>query len=104
MQNESEGREEVPLLTKAEAMAEVRKWLEVDRVDPEMVFASTGEATIRYKDLLAHLEQETPDGTLLLFAISRGRLIQKDRDRELQGLLRIAASPSPKPETPPDTA
>ncbi len=95
---DDEDAEEVPLLSKAEAIAQVRRWLEVDKVDPEMIFAATGEATIRYKDLIAHLEQETPDGKLLLFAISRGRLIRQDRDREIQALLQIASLPPPKTE------
>ncbi len=93
MQDENEGTGEIPLLSKAEAIAVVRKWLDVDKVDPETIFASTGEATIRYKDLIYHLEQETPDGRLLLFAISRGRLIRQDRDREIQALLQIASPP-----------
>ena len=92
--------DEIPLLTKEEAIAEVRRWLEVERVDPEKIFAVSGDTTIRYKDLMAHLEQETPDGRLLLFAISRGRLIKKTRDREMQALLEIAAPP-PKPKGPP---
>ena len=91
--------DEIPLLTKAEAIAEVRRWLEVEKVDPEKIFADTGDAAIRYKDLIAHLEQETPDGKLLLFAISRGRLIKKTRDQEMQALLEIAIPP-PKPEGP----
>ncbi len=103
MRDEDIGSDEVPLLTKVEAIAEVRKWLEVDRVDPEMIFAATGETTLRYKDLLFHLEQETPDGKLLLFAISRGRLIKTDRDREVQALLRITASSPPHPEPAPGT-
>lgn len=92
--------DEIPLLTKDEAIAEVRTWLEVEKVDPERIFAAFGETTIRYKDLISHLEQETPDGKLLLFAISRGRLIKQTRDQEFQALLRIAA-PRPKPEGPP---
>ncbi len=93
MQDEDESTGEIPLLSKAEAIAVVRKWLDVDKVDPETIFASTGEATIRYKDLIFHLEQETPDGRLLIFAISRGRLIRHDRDREIQALLQIASPP-----------
>ncbi|HSB80686.1 MAG TPA: hypothetical protein VLM91_18040 [Candidatus Methylomirabilis sp.] len=89
----------IPLLTKEEAIAEVRRWLEVEKVDPERIFAALGDTTIRYKDLMAHLEHETPDGKLLLFAISRGRLIKTTRDREIQALLDIAIPP-PKPEGP----
>ena len=92
--------DKIPLLTKEEAIAEVRRWLEVEQVDPERIFAVSRGTTIRYKDLIAHLEQETPDGKLLLFAISRGRLIKKTRDREMQALLEIAAPP-PKPKGPP---
>lgn len=92
--------EEIPLVTKEEAIAEVRRWLDVEGVDPEKIFAVSGETTIRYKDLMAHLEQETPDGKLLLFAISRGRLFKQSRDREMQALLEIAALP-PKPKGPP---
>jgi hypothetical protein len=101
---EDEGSHDaVPLLTKAEAIAVVRKWLDVDKVDPELIFASTGEATIRYKDLIFHLEQETLDGRLLLFAISRGRLIKQDRDREIQTLLRIASAPPSQPKKAEDS-
>ncbi len=98
MREDDKEAEGIQLLSKAEAIAQVRKWLEVDKVDPETIFAATGEATIRYKDLIAHLEQETPDGKLLLFAISRGRLIRQDRDREIQALLQIASLPPAKAE------
>jgi hypothetical protein len=89
----------IPLLTKDEAIAEVRRWLEVEKVDPERIFAASGETTIRYKDLIHHLEQETPDGKLLLFAISRGRRMTQSRQREMQRLLQVIAPP-PKPEKP----
>jgi hypothetical protein len=89
--------DEIPLVTKEEAIVEVRRWLEVEQVDPEKIFAVSGDTTIRYKDLMVHLEQETPDGKLLLFAISRGRLLKQTRDREFQALLEIAAPP-PKPK------
>jgi len=85
--------DEIPLLSKKEAIAEVRRWLEVEKVDPERIFAAFGEATIRYKDLIHHLEHETPDGKLLLFSISRGRLMKKSRDQEMQNLLQIIAPP-----------
>jgi hypothetical protein len=91
--------DDIPLLTKDEAIAEVRRWIEVEQVDPEKVFASFGETTIRYKDLIPHLEQETRDGKLLLFAISRGRVMKRTRDRELEALLQII-SPPPPPEKP----
>ncbi len=87
----------IPLLTKDEAIAEVRRWLEVEQVDPEKIFTAFGETTIRYKDLIAHLEQSTPDGKLLLFAISRGRVMKKSRDQEIQALLQIIASPEKPP-------
>ena len=93
-------RNDIPLLNKEEAIAEVRKWLEVERVDPERVFAAFGETTIRYKDLIPHLEQETPDGRVLLFAISRGRVMKTSRDQEMEALLQIIAPPpAGKPPT-----
>lgn len=91
--------DEIPLLTKDEAVAKVRRWLDGEMVDPEKIFAASGETTIRYKDLVHHLEEETPDGKLLLFAISRGRVMKKTRDREMQAFLQIIAQPS-KPEKP----
>lgn len=92
--------DEIRLLSKEEAIAEVRRWLEVERVDPERLFAAFGETTIRYKDLIHHLEQETPDGRLLLFAISRGRAMKSRLDQEMRALLQIIAPP-PEPEKPP---
>ena len=91
--------DEIPLLTKEEAIAEVRRWLEEERVDPEKIFAAFGETTIRYKDLLLHLEQATPNGRLLLLAISRGRLLKKSREQEMQAFLQIIGQP-PRPEKP----
>jgi hypothetical protein len=91
--------DEILLLTREEAIAEVRRWLEIEQVDPERIFAASGETTIRYKDLIHHLEQETPDGKLLLFAISRGRFMKKSREQEMQALLQIIAPPL-KPERP----
>jgi len=38
------------------------------------------------------LEQDTPDGELLRFAISRARVMRSERDRFLQHLLQIAPS------------
>ncbi|HSD51080.1 MAG TPA: hypothetical protein VLG48_06690 [Candidatus Methylomirabilis sp.] len=96
---EEHDREEIPLLTKDEAIAEVRRWLEVEQVDPEKIFAAFGETTIRYQDLIPHLEQETPDGKLLLLAISRGRVMKRRQDRELEALLQIISPPAP-PEKP----
>jgi hypothetical protein len=87
--------DDIPLLTKEEAIAEVRRWLEVEKVDPEKIFAAFGETTVRYNDLISHLEQETPDGALLRLAISRGRVMKRTRDGELEALLRIISPPSP---------
>ncbi len=87
---------DVPLLSKEEAIAEVRRWLEVEQVDPERTFAASAESTIRYKDLIDHLERETPDGKLLRLAISRGRLIKEDRRQMLADILQIAPPPPPK--------
>ena len=94
--------DEVILLSKAEAIAEVRRWLEVEQVDPEKVFVAAGESAIRYKDLIPHLEQETPDGKLLLFAISRGRSMRAARGANARTLLDIIPQP-PKPDTPTDS-
>ena len=102
MGQEETQQDEIPLLTKEEAIAEVRRWLEVEKVDPERIFATSGETTIRYKDLIHHLEEETPDGKLLLFAISRGRAMKESRDQEMQALLQIIAQP-PRPEKPADS-
>jgi hypothetical protein len=89
---------EIPLLSKAEAVGEVRRWLEVEGVDPEGVFAASAEGTIHYKDLIDHIERETPDGKLLLLAISRGRLITQQRQQGLRALLDILPqSPSDPP-------
>ena len=93
-------QDEIPLLTKDEAITEVRRWLEVEKTDPEKIFAAFGETTIRYKDLIAHLEQDTPDGKLLLFAISRGHVMKRTRDREMETLLQIIGQPPPSGEAP----
>ena len=85
--------DDIPLLSKNEAMAEVRRWLDEEQVDPEKIFAAFGETTIRYKDLLYHLEQETPDGRLLRLAISRGRLMKQSRRQEMETLLQIISRP-----------
>jgi hypothetical protein len=70
---------EVPLLTKEEAIAEVKRWIERYKIDPNQIFARTGEVIIRYGDLIPHLEQETDEGRLLLRAISRGRVVRQQR-------------------------
>jgi hypothetical protein len=93
----------VPLVSKAEAIAEVRRWLDVEHVDPEAIFSAAGDQVIRYKDLIAHLEQDTPDGTILRFAISRGRAMKGDRGRARVPLLEIAPLPTaPGTDEPPD--
>jgi hypothetical protein len=63
-------------------------------MDPEAVFTTIGDQTVRYKDLIAHLEQETPDGCLLRFAISRGRGMKRERGQALRSLLQIAPPPA----------
>jgi hypothetical protein len=85
-----------PLLSQEEAIAEVRRWLDVERVDPERIFTASAEGTIRYKDLIDHLERETPDGKLLRLAISRGRLIKQERQQVMASFLQIATPPPPK--------
>jgi fructose-bisphosphate aldolase class II len=50
---ESHESDDVPLVSTGEAIAEVRRWLEVERVDPEAVFSAAGDQVIRYKDLIA---------------------------------------------------
>jgi hypothetical protein len=72
---------DLPLLTKEEAIAEVKRWIERYKIDPSQIFARTGELTIRYGDLIPHLEQETVEGRLLLQAISRGRVVRQQRTR-----------------------
>lgn len=84
----------VPLMSKDETIAEVRRWLEVERVDPEAIFSATGDHVIRYKDLIAHLDQDTPDGRILRFAISRGRVMTRDGIRSRSPLLEIAPLPT----------
>jgi hypothetical protein len=71
---------EPPLLTKEEAIAEVKRWIERYTIDPNQIFARTGELVIRYGDLIPHLEQETDEGRLLLRAISRGRAVRGQRE------------------------
>lgn len=75
--NAEEG--EPPLLTKEEAIAEVKRWIERYKIDQNQIFARIGEMVIRYGDLIPHLEQETDEGRLLLRAISRGRVVRQQR-------------------------
>lgn len=85
--------EDLPLVSVEEAVAEVRRWLEVERVDPEQIFAMADARMIYYKDLIPLLEAGGEDSRLIRFAISRGRAIR--RARGTAGLLRITP-----PETP----
>jgi hypothetical protein len=94
---ESQELDGVPVISTEEAIAEVRRWLEVDRVDPERIFAQTGDQVIRYGDLIEHLKQETSDGKILRFAISRGRVMKSERSRTLHNLLQIASPPAAAP-------
>jgi hypothetical protein len=109
---DAQGDAEIPLVSKDEAIAEVRRWLEVEKIDPERIFTATGDQVVRYKDLVVHLERETPDGQLLRFAISRGRVMASERRQAQQALFQIvsaAKKPSgggtpPAPADPEDTA
>ncbi len=71
---------EPPLLTKEEAVAEVKRWFERYKIDPNQIFARAGDLVVRYGDLIPHLERETEEGRLLLRAISRGRVIRQQRE------------------------
>ena len=71
---------EPPLLTKEEAIAEVRRWFKQHQIDPNQIFARAGDLIVLYKDLIPHLERETEEGRLLLRAISRGRVIRQRRE------------------------
>ena len=68
------------LLTKEEAIAEVKLWFERYKIDSNQIFARAGEQVVRYGDLIPHLEQETEEGRLLLRAMSRGRAIRQQRE------------------------
>jgi hypothetical protein len=108
---DAQGDAEIPLVSKDEAIAEVRRWLEVEKIDPERIFTAMGDQVVRYKDLVAHLERETPDGQLLRFAISRGRVMASERRQAQQALFQIASVPTtprgdgtpPSPGNPDDT-
>lgn len=75
--NTEEG--EPPLLTKEEAIAEVKRWFERYKIDQNQIFARIGELVVRYGDLIPLLEQQTDEGRLLLRAISRGRVVRQQR-------------------------
>jgi len=85
--------EDLPLVSAEEAVTEVRRWLEVERVDPEQIFAMADARMIYYKDLIPLLEAGGEESRLIRFAIARGRAIR--RARGTPGLLRITP-----PETP----
>ena len=70
---------EPPILTKQEAIDEVKRWFQQYKIDPDQIFARSGKLIVRYGDLIHHLEQETEDGRLLLRAISRGQVIRRQR-------------------------
>ena len=55
---DAQGDGEIPLVSTEEAMAEVRRWLEVEKIDPERIFTAMGDQVVRYRDLVAHLERE----------------------------------------------
>ncbi|MBZ0160864.1 MAG: hypothetical protein K8G79_12135 [bacterium] len=74
---------EPPLLTKEEAIAEVKRWIDRYQIDQNQVFARIGELVVRYGDLIPYLEQETDEGRLLLRAISRGRAIRQQQRTHL---------------------
>jgi hypothetical protein len=74
------GDADVPLMSKEQAIAEVRRWIERYKIDPSQIFARAGHLIVRYGDLIPHLEQETDEGRLLLRAISRGQVIRKQRE------------------------
>jgi hypothetical protein len=106
---DEQGGVDIPLLSREEAIAEVRRWLDVEQVDPERIFSQMGDQIVRYKDLISHLDQDTPDGKLLRFAISRGRTMRQARNQTLQNLLQIApGSPMPmgegRPQAPHSSA
>lgn len=91
---EPQDLDEIPLVSTEEAIAEVRRWLDVEKVDPERIFTQMGDQVIRYRDLVACLERDTPDGRLLRFAISRGRAMKTERSLARQHLLQITPPPA----------
>jgi hypothetical protein len=97
MDSHENAPDEVSLLSRAEAIAEVSRWLEVERVDPEQIFIATGSSTTRYRDLIPILEQETPDAQLLRLAISRGRDMKAARPPGSGPLLSILPAPEAEP-------
>ena len=71
--------EDLPPVSVEEAVAEVRRWLEVERVDPEQIFAMADARMIYYKDLIPLLEAGGEDSRLIRFAIARGQAIRRAR-------------------------
>jgi hypothetical protein len=94
--------DEIEQVSTEEAIAEVRRWLASGGVDPEAVFTASGDSVIRYKDLIGHLEAGTPDGELLRFAISRGRLIRRPARPGGASLLQISPPVGREPESDED--
>lgn len=88
-----EFEEELPLVSVEEAVAEVRRWLTVERVDPEQIFAMADARMIYYKDLIPLLEAGGEESRLIRFAISRGQAIR--RTRGAPGMLRITPRERP---------
>lgn len=88
-----EFEEEMPLVSVEEAVAEVRRWLTVERVDPEQIFAMADARMIYYKDLIPLLEAGGEESRLIRFAISRGRAIR--RTRGAPGMLHITPRERP---------
>ncbi|MBI3002285.1 MAG: hypothetical protein HYY54_01390 [candidate division NC10 bacterium] len=88
-----EFEEELPLVSVEEAVAEVRRWLDVERVDPEQVFAMADARMIYYKDLIPLLEAGGEESRLIRFAISRGRAIRQTRGAP--GMLEITPRERP---------
>ena len=101
---EPQDLDDIPQVTKEEAIAEVRRWLDVEKVDPDRIFTQMGDQVIRYGDLVARLEQDTLDGKLLRYAISRGRIMKTDQSRALQHLLQIALPPAAEGKQPAEPA
>jgi hypothetical protein len=91
-----EFEEEMPLVSVEEAVAEVRRWLDVERVDPEQIFAMADARMIYYKDLIPLLEARGEESRLIRFAISRGRAIR--RTRGAPGMLQITPRKQPDGE------
>jgi len=88
--------EAVELLSTAEAVLLVRRWLEAEGADPEAIFVATGESTLRYKELIPHLTEETEDGRLIRLALSRGRSLRGGRGAGAGGCT------APPPRSAPD--